>query len=56
MLEGPEMLRAGLYVGLGSLGRDAANCVSSGSLGGGGGIYDGWAGIALGPTSRLVEL
>ena len=54
MLEGPEMFRAGLYVGLGSLGSEAASCVSRGSLGGGGGMDDGCMGIPRGPMGLLV--
>lgn len=34
MLSGRDMFRAGLYVGLGSLGKDDASCVFKGSFGG----------------------
>jgi hypothetical protein len=50
---GLEIFLAGLYVGLGSFGKDAAICVSSGNLGGGGGIYNGGGGISRGPEGRL---
>lgn len=49
ILAGLEILRAGLYVGLGSFGRDAANCVFNGSFGNGGG------GMTRGPDGRLEE-
>ena len=55
MLSGPEMLRAGLYVGLGSFGSEAANCVFSGSLGGCGGIARGGGGMSRGPRGRIEE-
>lgn len=51
MFAGREMLRAGLYVGLGSFGNEAAMLVSSGSLGG---SRDG-GGMVRGPTRRMVE-
>lgn len=52
MFAGSEMLRAGLYVGLGSFGNEAAIPVSNGSLGG---SRDWGGGMLRGPTRRLED-
>jgi hypothetical protein len=52
MCAGSEMLRAGLYVGLGSLGKAAAIPVSSGNLGGG---REGGSGMSRGPITLLED-
>ena len=52
MCGGRFELRAGLYVGLGSLGNDAAKPVSSGSFGG---SLEGGGGMSRGPTGRVVD-
>ena len=52
MFGGRFELRAGLYVGLGSLGNDAAKLVSSGSFGG---SLEGGGGMSRGPTGRTVD-
>ena len=49
MFAGNEMFRAGLYVGLGSFGNEAAMPVSSGNFGG---SRDGGGGISRGPPGR----
>jgi hypothetical protein len=56
MLEGPEMFRAGLYVGLGSLGNEAASCVFRGSFGGCENVPKGGGGIVRGPSGRPMKL
>jgi hypothetical protein len=53
MLAGLEMFRAGLYVGLGSLGNEAAIWVFSGSLGGCDGMFSGGGAMSRGPRGRL---
>ena len=55
ILKGPDMFRAGLYVGLGSFGRDAANCVFNGSMDGYGGMCNGGRGMSRGPSGRIDE-
>jgi hypothetical protein len=49
MLAGRDMFLAGLYVGLGSLGKEAARSVLRGSFGGG---PRGGAGMSRGPEGR----
>lgn len=49
---GKEMLRAGLYVGLGSFGNEAAMPVSSGSFGG---SREWVGGMSRGPTGRVDD-
>lgn len=51
MLAGMEIFRAGLYVGLGSLGNEAASWVLRETFGGGGGSVEG-GGISRGPMGR----
>lgn len=52
MLAGRDRFRAGLYVGLGSLGIEAATWVLRGSIGGCGGAWAGGGGILRGPCGR----